>query len=280
MTDFQIVSDLHIEYKNDLIPDPLTLITPTAEILILAGDIGSLYKYSQLEGFLKRLCVHFKTVFYTPGNHEFYMVPNNNEYTPLPFCILNDRLYLLEKSIPNLFILNQSSVIINNICITGCTLWSKAEVNIPRFIVRIHGMTNQLYENKYTHDLKYIEKMISYCNNNNLQLIVVSHHCPSYNVLRDNHKKQDRYVSLYVSNLDHLLVSSKVNTWIAGHTHRNFDFYTSGGTHLVSNQLGKPRDNVKDYLTNSIVHVKPKLYIQDKPIYDNILIDNNNYVIA
>jgi predicted phosphodiesterase len=59
MTSFQIVSDLHIEYKNNEIPDPLTLITPTSEILILAGDIGSLYKIKQLQGFLEKLCIHF-----------------------------------------------------------------------------------------------------------------------------------------------------------------------------------------------------------------------------
>ena len=75
MSKFQIVSDLHIEYRNDQIPEPLDYITPTAEILILAGDIGSLYKYKQLVGFLEKLCVYFKYVVYIPGNHEFYMVP-------------------------------------------------------------------------------------------------------------------------------------------------------------------------------------------------------------
>ena len=44
MTSIQIASDLHIEFKNDDVPDPLNYITPTANILILAGDIGSLYK--------------------------------------------------------------------------------------------------------------------------------------------------------------------------------------------------------------------------------------------
>ena len=38
MTNFQIVSDLHIEYNTNEVPDPLTLITPSADILILAGD--------------------------------------------------------------------------------------------------------------------------------------------------------------------------------------------------------------------------------------------------
>jgi predicted phosphodiesterase len=270
MTKFQIVSDLHIEYKNDEIPDPLTLITPSSDILILAGDIGSLYKYEQIEGFLKKLCIHFKTVLYIPGNHEFYMVPNSL-YKPLPFSDLVNRLFMLEKSIDNLFILNQSSVIINNICITGCTLWSKAEVNIPHFIVRINGMTNQLYEQKYLNDLKYIEKMINYCKSNKLQMVVVSHHCPSYSVLSER-RVNDEYVSLYVSKLDHLLTSNNVHTWVAGHTHRNFDFITNGGTRLVSNQKGKPRDNVRDFSKSFVIQVEPKNY----EFTQNIIIRNHS----
>jgi predicted phosphodiesterase len=278
MTKFQIVSDLHIEYKNDEIPDPLTLITPSAEILILAGDIGSLYKYEQLKGFLEKLCIYFKTVLYVPGNHEFYMVPYNNLYKPLPFSDLVDRLFLLEKSIDNLFILNQSSVIINNICITGCTLWSKVEINIPHFIVRINGMTNKLYEQKYSNDLKYIQKMINYCKSNKLQMLVVTHHCPTYDVLSDK-RVNDKYVSLYVSRLDHLLTSSNVHTWVAGHTHRNFDFVTNGGTRLVSNQKGKPRDNVYDFSKSFVIQVESKNYDFKQ---NNIIISNysDKYVCA
>jgi predicted phosphodiesterase len=277
MTDFQIVSDLHIEYKNNEIPDPLTLITPTSDILILAGDIGSLYKYDQLYGFLRKLCLHFKNVLYIPGNHEFYMVPNDSSYQPLPMNQLIDRLYLLEKQISNLFILNRSSVIINNICILGCTLWSKVEVVLPRFIVRIHGMTNYLYDQKYTSDLKYINKMIKYCKNNKLKLVVVTHHCPSYSVLLNSHKSNDKYVSLYVSKLDHLLNSSNVHTWVAGHTHKNFDFITDGGTRLVSNQRGKPKDNVLDFSKSFVVKIDQNNLLLNN-VRNDIIIDTKNNI--
>ena len=43
MTSFQLASDLHIEYQNNRV-NAFDFITPTADILILAGDIGSLYK--------------------------------------------------------------------------------------------------------------------------------------------------------------------------------------------------------------------------------------------
>ena len=59
MVRVQIVSDLHIEYKNDNIPDTDSIIEPNADILILAGDIGSLYKAEQLYGFLENICKKF-----------------------------------------------------------------------------------------------------------------------------------------------------------------------------------------------------------------------------
>ena len=55
MTSIQISSDLHIECVNDDNIDPLQYITPSADILILAGDIGSLYKIKQLKNFIKQL---------------------------------------------------------------------------------------------------------------------------------------------------------------------------------------------------------------------------------
>ena len=62
MTTIQIVSDLHIEQYED-VPNPLDFITPSADILILAGDIGSFYRIQQLIDFLKALCSYFKIVF-------------------------------------------------------------------------------------------------------------------------------------------------------------------------------------------------------------------------
>jgi UDP-2,3-diacylglucosamine pyrophosphatase LpxH len=275
---FQVVSDLHIEYKNNNIPDPLHYIKPVAKMLILAGDIGSLYKFNQLRGFLQKLCIHFELVLYVPGNHEFYMQHDCNTH-PVSMDVLVNKLQSLENEIDNLYILNRTSIVLNNICITGCTLWSKAEVKIPKFIVRIHGMTTEIYNKYHYNDLKYINRMIEYCKNNNLKLIVVTHHCPSFNVMdntykmllnddntMENFRKKDRYVSLYFSNLDNLLRKDKVHTWICGHIHQNFDYITNGGTRLVGNQYGKPRDNVDDYSKEFVVKIEEEddEFLQEK----------------
>ena len=251
MTKFQIVSDLHIEYKNNNVPDPLDLITPSAEILILAGDIGSFYKINQLYEFLDKICKYFKYVLYVPGNQEYYTF---DDYKPMSMSFLINRLYEIENSIHNLYVLNKSSIIIDNVCIVGCTLWSKPDIKLPKYIVRIHGINNDIYEKKHEEDVKYIEKMCNYAKNNNLKLLVVTHYCPTYRVL-DGYFKKDKFSSLYTTNLEYLLSISKIHTWICGHVHNNFDFISNDGTRVVGNQKGKPKDKIDNFSKNFTIKI-------------------------
>ena len=252
MTNFQIVSDLHIEYRTNKVPDPLTLITPTADILILAGDIGSFYQYDQLKTFLINLCPYFKAVIYVPGNHEYYIMKG---YQYQDMDILLQKFIEIEQIINNLYVLSKSSVQINDVCIVGCTLWSNPDIVVPKFIVRIHNMNTKVYKQKYEGELKYIKKMIKYCKNKQKKLLVVTHHCPTYSVITTKKKLKDKYISLYANHLDHLLNSDMVHTWVARHIHINFDLITEGGTHLIGNQLGKPKDKITDYKKNMIINV-------------------------
>jgi predicted phosphohydrolase len=248
---FQIASDLHIEYKNNNVPDPLDYIVPNAEILILAGDIGSFYKINQLHEFLTKVCSMFKTVIYVPGNHEYYTF---TDFKCVHMNELINRIYEIENSIDNLYVLNQSSIIIDDICITGCTLWSKPEIKLPKFIVRIYGINNQIYEKKHIKDVNYIEKMINYCKNNSLKLLVVTHYCPTHRVLEGS-RKRDKFSSLYTTDLDYLLNKENVHTWVCGHIHKNFDFITEGGTRVVGNQKGKEKDKIEDYEKNFVIKI-------------------------
>jgi hypothetical protein len=167
---------------------------------------------------------------------------------------LMNRLYEIEREIPNLYILNQSSVVIGDICITGCTLWSRPLLPVPKFIVRIFGMNTEIYTKKFENDLKYINKMIDHCKSKNLKLVVVTHYCPSYEVITE-YKKRDRYVSLYVSELDDILDKQNINTWCCGHIHSNLDKITKNGVRLVGNQFGKPRDKIEDYKKDFVIEI-------------------------
>ena len=247
-TTYQIVSDLHIEYKNDDHLDPLQFIQPNADVLILAGDIGSLYKFNQLKEFLSKICPHFKATLYVPGNHEYYTQDN---YPPQSFDALTDLLYSLENDIKTLYILQQSSIILDNICIIGCTLWSNSLINIPKYIVRIPDMSTYTYNKKHNSDLNFIKGMIDTCRVKNMKLVVITHHCPTAKVLHATSKK-DKFRSLYVSDLDYLIHKNNVHTWICGHIHQNFDFDLQG-TRVVGNQKGKPKDKITDFSKSFVV---------------------------
>lgn len=252
MVAVQIVSDLHIEYKNDKPPDPLDLVTPAANILILAGDIGSLYKINQLTKFLEKLCSHFSLVLYVPGNHEWYTQPG---FHPLPRETLQKRLLSLEHNIPNLQILDKKGVIVDDVCIAGCTLWSKPNCIIPPFLVRIKDMTNSLFSRMHNADLNYLKNVVGVCERKKYKLLVVTHYPPTMEVLNNECKNHRRFPSLYASNLEYLLDGSKINTWVCGHVHRNFDFRAEKGTRVISNQKGKPSDRVDDYVKNYVITI-------------------------
>jgi Icc-related predicted phosphoesterase len=83
-------------------------------------------------------------------------------------------------------------------------------------------------------------------------MVCVTHHPPSYDCIIDANKKQ-KYISLYASALDDLLIKDNIHTWIYGHTHYNCDFTHKNGTRVISNQLGKPKDKILDYQKKKIL---------------------------
>lgn len=248
---FQILSDLHIE-EFSYTPNPEDYVIPDAENLILAGDIGSFYKIEQLTDFLVKLCKKFKRVFYIPGNHEWYMM---KDYEPLEMYVLEKRMYSLTETINNLYILNRSFYLFDNILIIGATLWSRPKCNIPPFIIRIKGFKTNEYYTEHMKDLNYIKEMLKISYIKKYQTIVVTHHPPTEKVLEIMSNKRKKFSSLYATNLDYLLDKNIVNTWICGHIHKNFDFYSEKGCRIVSNQKGKYKDRIIDFKKNFSIEI-------------------------
>lgn len=247
MVKFQIASDFHIEIDHRENIPLREYIIPSADVLILAGDIGRIHKFDQLKKFLVQLCPQFQIVLYVLGNHEFYRVRNTEEKSMDDLIVT---VKSLEQEIPNLYILDRSSVIIEDVCVIGTTLWSNSTVEIPPF-VRISGMNLDRYNTMFKQNVDYISQMVEYCVEKKLKPMVVTHHCPTYSAI--GKKDFDRYKSLYVSNLDYLLQTSKIHTWVYGHTHKNMDIYFQKKTRVISNQKGKGKDT--DFSLNKVISV-------------------------
>lgn len=241
---YQFASDLHIEYLENVQANNFIKKDPNTDILVLAGDIGSLYRMDQLTTFLKELS-DFKKILYIPGNHEFYTLKN---VTPKPFNELVKELYNLENLIPNLVILNNSTFVIDNTIFYGCTLWSDiGNNNLPKFRVRIYGFNNKVYNQQYRKSLQFLTKNFSN-KQNNMTKIVITHY-PPVNLV--SHIK-NKFPYLYSNNLEPLIEQSNMCIWHFGHIHHNHNF-VHNGVHLITNQKGREKDNVTDYHTCFVI---------------------------
>jgi predicted phosphodiesterase len=113
---FQLLSDLHLETQPDVQVDP----APDAELLVLAGDIGSYQAGSRLSGDdfgLERFAPARGwpvPVLYVPGNHE---------YDNLDFDTTHARLRATCERL-GITWLERETVVIAGVRFVGTTLWS------------------------------------------------------------------------------------------------------------------------------------------------------------
>lgn len=246
MVRYQLASDLHIEYLENV--SAKDFIKKYADILVLAGDIGSIYKMSQLEKFLNELH-EFEKIIYIPGNHEFYTVKGID---PKPFNQLLKELYELEKRIENLIILNCDTYVIDDTQFIGCTLWSDLGENFfPKFRVRIYGFNNIVYQQQYKKNLQFLQKKLK--QRSEYKNVVVTHY-PPIDLTHNLQHSRDKYLYLYSNNLEYMIKRNNIIVWNFGHIHVNH-MLSIKNVLLVTNQKGRKKDNVKDYVDDFIITV-------------------------
>ena len=245
----QYMSDLHLEKNNKRVRF-CRFINHNADVLVLCGDIGSLYEPMILYKFLKYCSKFYKFILYIPGNHEFYKPIHKNK---ISFEQLYNTLLKFQNTIPNLFILNRQCIIYGDYCIAGCILWSKLSIELPTYY-KITDMTTSKYNKMNKKDVSFIKKMIKYCKRKSLKLIMLTHYPPSQ-LLMNKYKPMDIHNSLYYNNLDYLLNDQNINIWIYGHNHYNKKIYINN-TLCISNQYGGrgiPESNFSKFKTITLV---------------------------
>ncbi|MFA6768844.1 MAG: hypothetical protein WCR86_10540 [Parabacteroides sp.] len=67
-------------------------------------------------------------------------------------------------------------------------------------------------------------------------IVVVTHHLPTHQVVGEERIK-DRMNNAYVTELGNFIADSRIDYWIYGHSHENFETEI-GHTKIISNQLG------------------------------------------
>ena len=93
----QYCSDLHLEFKaNSQFLEKFPLV-PSADILILAGDITYMRKDFYEHSFFDFLSENWKQVFWIPGNHEFYCGKDINSYDFSKPIKIRENIFLVDN---------------------------------------------------------------------------------------------------------------------------------------------------------------------------------------
>ena len=251
----QLLSDLHNEFLRNGKSNPShkwsgTIPETDADLVILAGDIDTGTKGAEwaiLES--ERLD---KNILYVLGNHEFY----GHEY----WSVKKKTLKLCENT--RVFVLDSDVFTMGNVRFIGTTLWTnyKADVRVPQDLAMfyIDKVLNDHRQIKITsngscgrfkpeHALAAHQKELQWLKTElekptDLKTVVITHHGP-HAVCQHPGFPLNEMSTAFHSNLDDLIESSHIDTWVFGHTHANVDEVVLN-TRIISNQAGYPGEKV------------------------------------
>ena len=233
----QLLSDLHLETHPHFVPE----FAPSADVLILAGDIGSYQPGSML---VNQHDTDFGLSRFSPRKDlaawpvPVFFVPGNHEYDGMPFEEAHLRL---QETCERLQItwLHQRVLMVMGVRLIGCTLWSDFEALVPQ-------------QGPLTQQLKAREKAERAANFYLRKTGTTFQGAPflSDAVRAQAHADQAWLAdalsvpfdgpTVVVTHLDHLL--PKANLWLHGHLHCAHD-YVHQGCRVVANPLGYARKN-------------------------------------
>lgn len=228
----QYCSDLHLEFHENkafLKKNPLI---PSGEILILAGDIVPFAVMYQHHDFFDWIAENFEHTYWVPGNHEYY------------YSDIEHRTGILHEKIrPNIDLVNNCTVVVNDVQLIFSTMWTKLspqnqwiiQQNLSDFqVIRDHGKPFMPYEyNRMYEDCLEFIKM----ENKGRNSILITQHVPTFLNYTEKYKS-DQINEAFAVELFSFIESSGFDYWIFGHHHYNPDQFEIGKTRMLTNQLG------------------------------------------
>lgn len=233
----QYASDLHLEFGENskwLKENPLI---PAADILVLAGDIGYLGDENyRTHPFWDWASGNFKQVIVVPGNHELYRFFDVNElYEGWSLEIRPNVKAYYNTVIP----LEAGAELI------ASTLWAhippteeclteRCVSDFKRIRNGKYRLSARRFNEEHSKCRSFIERSVRESNAKNL--VVLTHHVPSFLLMADEFKGSPINGAFTVE-LGNFIADSRINYWIYGHSHRNIN-KVIGNTQCVSNQLG------------------------------------------
>lgn len=246
----QIASDLHIEFPENreyLKKNPLK---PCGDILVLAGDIVPFAQFEKHQDFFIGLTEKFKSIYWIPGNHEYYKSDIENKSDTMT-----------EKIAENFFLVNNIAVVEDNIKLIFSTIWSKIgslhQWVLQQTLTDFHLIKNRGY--RFTvNDFNLLHQQhLAFLNqelaiDDNYKRVVVTHHCPTFINYPEKYKNSFLNEG-FATELAELIEFVQPEYWIYGHTHFNTPPFKIGNTTLVTNQLGYVAESENQGFNNEMI---------------------------
>jgi predicted phosphohydrolase len=249
----QYASDLHLEFhenKEFLKANPLQ---PVGDVLVLAGDIVPFAVMDKHKDFFSYVSDNFAATYWIPGNHEYY------GYDLAAKCgVLN------EKIRSNVILVNNTSVVHDDVKLIFSTLWTKIspayEWQIERNMSDFHVIKNgkfrfsaERYNELHAESVTFLEKELAA--ETNLKKAVATHHVPTLMNYPEQYKGSMLNEAFAVE-LFNLIEDTAPDYWIYGHSHSNTPDFEIGKTRLRTNQLGYVKyGEHQQFNTNEIITV-------------------------
>lgn len=270
----QVISDLHLEFQDA--PD---IQNHGADVLILSGDIclaehlyrnplktvdvhGNTvnlseaiinkgdYYYSdarKYREFFKRVSGEFGRVMYVMGNHEHYSGRWDRTET-----VLKEELSLY----PNIHLLEQNKVVIDDTVFLGASLWTDMNKSDPLTLMSIRDMMSDYRaitehnENGAYHRLRpnitikkhreTVEWLNIMLQEDKRKTVIVTHHAPSLQSVHPRYRNQTIMNGAFCSDLEYIMLDfDQIALWTHGHVHDPWD-YVIGNTRVLCNPHGYP----------------------------------------
>ena len=250
----QYASDLHMDMGHQPNWKENNTIIPSADILVLAGDI---YRASLTPNneFFDWLSKNFKKVYWLPGNHEFYNGVNVNNFIDICHPVKE-----------NVFFINNKSITFeeDDTTLFFTTLWTKLNPFKAHLVqrgmndfykIKVDGQVLNvgLYDYLHTKHIEWLTNELK--NNKSKNKVVITHHCPSFQC-EDPKYKESSITSGFITNLDQYIFDNDIKYWIYGHTHYNVPEITIKNTKLLTNQFCYQFANEGiGYLNNKVLDI-------------------------
>ncbi|NOX87017.1 MAG: metallophosphoesterase [Chlorobi bacterium] len=236
----QYCSDLHLEFPENRRYLKENPIESVGDILILAGDILPFALNDKDYEFFNDVSSEFETVYWLPGNHEYY-------YSDIS-TFENEQFRQIRE---NVFVVDNVQVDLDGITLYFSTLWSyikpENEFDIRQGVSDFHvikyntGAFLPEHFNRLHHSALEFLNQISR-ERRQVQSVMITHHVPTLINYPKKYKNSPVNNAFAVELFD-FIQQSHFDYWIFGHHHTNIPGFEIGKTKMITNQLGYVKYN-------------------------------------